>query len=212
MKFSTFLLLTISIFTATTRLSAQIDRYVEITVADTVVLKALDFTYEIRSGSSPYSFGMKEENDKNAIPLHDIESLLTKNKFDFKVEENPSYLITPESQPNPVITVPLNSESEIKRLYDILRKLQGISGRISDANFEPLSDYKNEIFSNLYARAVHDANDLAKISGNSIGQLISVREPQSDYFSGMMDWYKEVVNKNDAFQMFGLHNGMTPKN
>ena len=212
MKFSSLISLLALSLTISQQLSAQNDRYIEIGETDTVRLKPLQFTYQIRTDNDPMYFGRPRKGDstRSIVPLAYLEDLLTKNKFVFTVEDKSYYTIIPDRKTDSVITLNLNSESELRRLYGLLTKVQGISGKIIDAKFESPASYQNEMYGHLYAKALRDANDLAKISGNSIGRLISVHEPQLDFLSGIMDSYKRSVGTTGLFAgMLGNGPGMS---
>jgi len=205
MKFIYFSFFLLASLTIAQQLAAQNSKYIEINASDTIILKPIEFTYEISLGGRSFPFNLKvEDTSQQTISLIEIENLLTKNKFLYEVKDNSNYSISPNRKPDSIIALILNSESELKRLYKILIKIQGISGRITDKKFESLSNYKDEIYTQLFLRASQEANDLAKISGHSIGQLISVHELQADPFSGYLDSFKEMFTKNDMFSgVFG---------
>src|SRR5579871_5203632 len=128
MKFVYFSFFLLASLTIAQQLAAQNSKYIEVNASDTIILKPIEFTYEISLGGRSFPFNLKvEDTSQQTISLIEIENLLTKNKFLYEVKDNSNYSISPNSKPDSIIALILNSESELKRLYKILIiiKLQG---------------------------------------------------------------------------------------
>jgi len=90
------------------KLLAQSDKYTEVTAVDTINLKPIEFSHEIRSGSKPFPFVKKDEdNMQNTISLYEIGKILSRNKFAFQIMDKSSYAITPASKPDSVMALKL---------------------------------------------------------------------------------------------------------
>jgi len=203
------------VFLSTLSLNAQTNKFIEITATDTVELKPVEFTYQIVPGYEPSFMQMKVEKEGKdpEISIAAIKKILDKNNFVYEVKGKLDFKITPEKNNDSSIYVYLKTDSEVKRLHKILLTIKGISGRISDVKYESILPYKAGIYQRMYAQALADANILSKISGDVVGQLISVQEPhETDYMSTYMNMIKQMSGSNNMFsEIFGFENSFVQK-
>lgn len=211
-KFSIISFITILIFSFNS--NAQ-NKFIELLATDSIELKAVAFVYQVNSGTELNLFSIKIDKQDNepVLSLTNIKRLMDKNNFTYEAKGKGGYTI-PEKASDSSVFVTLNSSEELNRLFKVLANVKGISGKITDIKYESISPYKMEIYQRLYTKALNDATILAKISGNTIGQLISVREPQQtiDFFTGYQQMFQKVFDNNPMFsQMFGIETNLTQK-
>lgn len=219
MKTFVKILALISFICLTTMTNAQQTRFIELTVTDTISLQTTQIVYQINLGQQVEFMGMKiplndkEEEVAPARSINEITSILDKGKFNYSINNTENYTISdPASQPS--IDVTLKSESELKNLYEVLKDEQGITGKIKDIAYEPVSKYYTVFYSDLYAKAKNQATLLASISGNTLGALISASDIQSltdsygEMYSQMMKNFpmgimgdQQVASKNEKVKM-----------
>jgi hypothetical protein len=217
MKFKTILLSTTLFFFFANDAIAQANKFIEIISLDTVELKPIEFTYQVSSGTDLTAMRVQNDRPDNIdipFPVNSIKKILDKNNFSYQLKATNNYSISPSKSPDSTITITVNSDSALKRLYRILQNVKGITGKITDTKYESISPYKTEIYQRLYSKALTDATTLARVSGNSIGSLISVQEvlQESDFFSNYMEMMKKMSGLGGMFsEMFGLENNVTQK-
>jgi len=203
------------IFLASLTVHAQTNKFIEITATDTVELKPVEFTYQIVPGyeASFMQMKMEKENKDPEISIAAIKKILDKNNFAYEVKGKQDFKITMEKNSDSSIYVYLKTDSELKRLHKILLTIKGISGKISDVKYESISPYKAGIYQRMYTQALADATILSKISGNVVGQLISVQEPhETDYMSNYMNMIKQMAGSNNMFsEIFGFESNFVQK-
>jgi hypothetical protein len=196
-------------------LNAQTNKFIEIAATDTIQLKPVEFVYQIATGNEMSFMQMKADKQEKdpEISIATIKKILDKNNFVYEVKGKQNFRITPDKTSDSSIYVFLKSDAELKRLYKLLLTVKGISGNISDIKYESISPYKPEIYQKLYKQAFEDATILATISGNGVGQLISVQEPkESDFMSNYMDTLKQMSGSNNMFsEIFGFENSLIQK-
>lgn len=196
-------------------LNAQTNKFIEIAATDTIQLKPIEFVYQIATGSDMSFMQMKvDKQDKDPeISIAAIKKILDKNNFVYEVKGKQNYRISPDKTSDSSIFVYLKLDTELKRLYKLLLTIKGISGNISDIKYESMSLYKPGIYQRLFKQALADATVLATISGNAVGQLISVQEPKDpDLMGNYMDAIKQMSGANTMFsEIFGFENSLVQK-
>jgi len=192
------------------------NKFIEIMATDSIELKPVAFVYQVSSGPDLSMFPVKMDKTDNEpyVSLSTIKKVLDKNNFTYEAKGKENYTIGGDKTPDSVLLITLNSDTELKRLYKALVNVKSISGKISDVKFESISAYKPDMYQRLYTKALTDATTLAKVSGNSVGQLISVQEPQqgADFFSGYQQMLQKMTGPNNFLsQLLGLETGLTQK-
>jgi hypothetical protein len=209
--------------------TAQTQRFIEIVSVDTVELKAIEFTYLVTISTDNFDVTVVpvdvDDTDtaamvpppppRQSITLSDIQRLLGKSNLNFELVSTGNYSIGGYSynrKADSGIILHLRSEADIKKVYGILKDVDGITGKVTDVKYESISSTRNDMYKRLYDKAHADAALLAGISGSSIGKLISVQElADTDFFSSYMDFFKKI-DKSDMFSaMFGLGNNFSQK-
>jgi len=198
---------------------AQDLRFIEITVSDTVTVKPAQFIYQITTGQKWTEYmgvQMPKENDESetnepAVELAVITTILDKEKFTYTISNENKYSVT-SYESKPEITVVLNGEAELKKLVELLKLHKGINGKIKDIIYEPSSEQQDSAYRELYTKALKQARLMAKISGNSIGKLISISDVRNESFAEMLEELikaipkglyaeKEIANKKVEIKM-----------
>jgi hypothetical protein len=161
----------------TRNIHAQVEKYIEIISIDKVVLKPVSFVYQISFGGGTGFMGLKilmeDEGDLSAVTISELESILKKEQFNFYTSMENEYKISRDVL-FPDIFVNIPNEKELKRLHQNLLGLDGITGKISKIYYEPISTFYEEMYENMYSKAIAQAELLAKISKNDVGKLINL--------------------------------------
>ncbi|HEV2355549.1 MAG TPA: hypothetical protein VGR89_14970, partial [Puia sp.] len=88
--------------------------------------------------------------------------------------------------PDSSIIITAHSEAELQSLHALLSPLSGITASIGQVEFEPMPDRVTR-YKIMYQRALADATGMATVSGKTLGELISVEEPQDLLWSSIRD-------------------------
>ena len=131
---------------------SQNDRYIEVVAIDTVVLKAISFTYEITSdGSSDvmaiFSQQMEtlegdiQEDYKPVPSLFEIATMLKKEKFDLSFSKTSKSPLSPKSDSSIVVVV--KTEAELERLKIFLDD-ESVNGSMKEVLFESVTKYQRK--------------------------------------------------------------------
>ncbi len=191
---------------------SQEKRFVEVIVSDTIELKAIQITYKISIGQSYEFMGMKvpdKTSEKEDLPsISDITAILDKEKIKYSLSDEQEYTIsTTESKPD--ILIVLKDETELKKLYNTLKSAKGISGKINEVAYEPISKYLESSYKKIYSKALYQASLLAKTTNNSLGKVISINTVSGDT-NNYMDYYKQLM-KSTNLGMFNTNNAFPKK-
>ncbi len=200
-----FKLLIIAILIACANpLFSQESRFIEVASSDTIVLKPIGFIYKISFETKyevmGYSFPIKGNDSIPPPPLADVKKVLTKNNFNFEISDQKDYVISKDAGNDTTILVTLKTETDLKNLIKVLTPLKGIAGKIKEVKYESSASYNTEMYKTLYTRALSDATTIAKVSGNTIGKLISTEEVKDsffDYFSNYNELLKDLPYYKD---------------
>jgi len=191
---------------------SQEKRFLEIISSDTIFLKPVNFTYQISLGQQMEFMGMKIPQDKaekvSPPSISELEDVLKKEHFIYTISYENDYTIS-NSENLPTIFVQVKNEPDLKRLYQALKTKKGITGKIKEISYEPISKHYEELFKKLYSNAISQATLMAKITNNSIGQLLNISEIKAENDS-YMDMYKQLI-KSTPVGIFG-ESGILSKN
>lgn len=179
---------------------AQESKFVEVVCTGSYTLQPTSFVYQISLGQQMNFMGIAlpsddEESDAEIPLISDIETILKHGNFVFTKVEDGDYSVS-VNENKPVLQVQLANKKELKRLYDTLKVEEGISGKVIDMTYEPFTAKYNTMFELLYTDAQLQATLLAKTTGNTIGQLLSVSELKEEGNS-YMDMYKDMMEGMD---------------
>ena len=209
---------------------SQQGRSIEIIVSDSVNLKPIGYTYTITIGEKKdilnFSFldnnesGETGEKGETAEPkkvtASDIESILKQNHFNYSLLKNLDYSIgktdqaksvkpQDNQQEGPTFIIKLKSKDEVLKLNGIFSATEGITGKISNVDYESSENYKKELFSKLFLKAKNEASMLAEASDGKIGKLISVTEVKEDW-----SFFKDLIDKFGSMIPFNLTDAENP--
>lgn len=188
--------------------TAQEKRSIETVVSDTIKLRALQFKYEVTVGDD-YSYSYDYPNLKTAFDslktatISDVEDILKKAGFKWSATEENNYTISKSSKGRQSVTVTLKSKSELDRLYHLLDTMKGVTGKITNTDYEAPSLYRDEMFRRLYDKALIEATAMAKISGTEISRLVSASE-SFEQSTSYLDWLTEL-SKYSGSDIWGLN-------
>jgi hypothetical protein len=172
------------------------ERFIDIPVSDTVVLKTTGITYVISSGDQIEFMGMRipqgnMQETSGQYSVSEITALLEKDKYRYTLSTDHTFTIS-ASETKPQIIVTLRNEQELQKLVRMLRSQRGISGRISELTHEPITRHHESLYKRAYARAHLQASLIAAAAGGTVGKVISVTQP-SGGGSDAMDMYKQIL-------------------
>ena len=168
---------------------AQEKRSIEIMATDTESLKPLKYIYNIEmsdpTSNNMYDYNLKnKEENRDSINIKNATTaevivLLKKNKFNYSLTEKKGFELSVYYKTGDCISVTMDSVSELQKLYAILKPLKGVKGEMSDVKYESITPYTTKIYQNLYKNALAKASILAKSTGGTLGQLLSVEIPKN---------------------------------
>jgi hypothetical protein len=174
-------------------------RYIDIIVADTVLLQPVSYTYQISVGDSYniYDIDFYQKDSIKDVPpeISDIEKDLKKENFTYTTAGVNDYSLSKSRKENSILLVTLKNKHELDRLIKLLRPIKGISGKITDVKLESPVKYYPEMFKSLYNKAVEQTTSLATVSGNQIGRMLSVSEVKCEW-EGLFDKVNQLSKKN----------------
>ncbi|MDF2456657.1 MAG: hypothetical protein K0R51_2650 [Cytophagaceae bacterium] len=184
---------------------AQQERFIEFTISDTIVLKSTQIIYQINIGKQNELLGMKfggeEENTEEELPtIKDVTNLLDKKKFKYTVISNKDYSIS-DKESKPSVEVTLANETELNKLYEVVKAEKGLTGKIKEVQYEDPSKYAQNAFKELYAKARKQADFMASVTGSKVKTLVSITDANKEAFD-IMSIYKQLM-KNMPKLAFG---------
>jgi len=183
---------------AITKVSAQ-QRFIELSVTDTLESKPVQFTYQVSMAPQADSYEapaftsmyrdssamlpVRQQAKKPKASFADITKLLNANNYRYTFVDAPDnngvgYNINPYNNFNnsgdSAIQIIVTKEEDIKKIYSLVKGLRGITANIKDIQYEPMPVSDNTRYIRLYTKAKAQATLMALASGNTLGQLISV--------------------------------------
>ena len=194
MKLSAFTILFILSFFTEKVLAQQ--RFIEVSAADTIVLKPVKFTCRVSLNSTSnygydYNPSMRMDTgsttvmgmskpEKNKTSVTQVMNLLKNAGYHYTVGEESNYATYGYNNNNDSnILVTVLSADEVKKLFHLLKTLSDVSSSISHIDYETAPAAQNTWYKSLYEKAKASATLLAQASGNTLGQLISVEEDKN---------------------------------
>jgi hypothetical protein len=200
-------------FTLFTVVFSLAQHTVEITVQDTVYQKVIGINYLLGLdidkldlddfSASDYlddiDYDTDEEDEepkKKSITDEEIKALLTKGKFTFEAKSTSNYELGEEGEQ--VFLLKLKNEEEIRRLYQLFKGKEEVEGKITELEFEPISNHNEVLYKKLYTKALNEAKIIAGISGQTVGALVKVSENK-----GEMDRYMQIYEQVLSRMPFG---------
>ena len=167
--------------------AAQVQRTVEVTVSDTVTLKATSFVYKISAGDDNGMLGAmssllgkdKGDEGKYSQQIDSAEQVLRENHYHYSYDNDNKYTLG-KSGRSSALLVTLTSEAELEGLCKKLSVVQSLKGKIQNVSYEKPDAYLTTLFGRLYAAANKQAGELATISGSTLGKVISITEIQTN--------------------------------
>jgi hypothetical protein len=200
MRKQLLLLLLITIIN-TYSVNAQNEQTIEVIVTDTTILKANKIVYEISPASKVTWRESADKKHDSVISKDNLIALLNQKNIRYEQAPQTNFSINNNGNEDPpVFLVKLNSEQELANLYSLLKEEKGIAGIIKNVEYEPFDIYKETLFRRLYATALSDAKLLAKLSGKSIVDLISISPIHLDpIFQGFGDITNQMMENNVFF-------------
>ncbi|RPI19586.1 MAG: hypothetical protein EHM58_00860 [Ignavibacteriae bacterium] len=172
---------------------AQEKHFIEISISDTLILAPLKFIYQISISDKSTYYPLQDTVSEEPITFSDIEKILDAENFTNR-EYSSNYSITTYSAEIENLLVYLNSKTELKRLYDVLKKNKGVTGKIISVEHESYEPYYTRLFERMYKKALTEATKMAEVTGNETSRLISVTETKAEtenFFNTIMEYYKE---------------------
>ncbi len=167
--------------------------YIEVRAEDTIELAPIKFIYQVNVNSngflnfnSPFLPNPALDSalsrnlsrfQKNSATREEVLGLLKNNNFSYTTEDIGSYSISGYAAgKDSSILVTVSSASELGKLYHLLVTLPGITGSIYHIDYDSSALQTDNWPKSLYERAIASATKIARASGNTLGQLISVDE------------------------------------
>ena len=182
---------------------AQDRRTLEISETDTVLLNPTSIEYVVSTNTTPNFMEAIGQNKKglsgSEVAPASMETVMTSlrnHHISWETSKAKGYSIGRNNMMgDSPITITVHSETELRSVYALLAPLSGITASIGGIEYGPMPD-RLSIYKTLYQRAVAEATGMAAISGKTLGDLVSVEEPQDPLWSirQMMDGMQPAVN------------------
>lgn len=165
---------------------AQEKSHITVVVNETIELEAKSFIYEVKMGGDFSSLFESLANtdeyeedyselDFDEVSFEELQEILKKNNFTYTLAESSNYDIknTPEKQ---AVLVSIDNVSELSRLKETLIDLEGITGSISEVEYEDLSAKYNTINKKLLENARSQASAMLEGTGKKLGDVYSIEQ------------------------------------
>lgn len=165
---------------------AQERSHITVVVNETIELEAKSFIYEVKMGGDFSSLFESLANtdeyeedyselDFDEVSFEELQEILKKNNFTYTLAESLNYDIknTPEKQ---AVLVSIDNVSELSRLKETLIDLEGITGSISEVEYEDLSAKYNTINKKLLENARSQASAMLEGTGKKLGDVYSIEQ------------------------------------
>lgn len=194
------------LFAVATHAQVQ-ERFIEVSVSDSIHLLPAQYIYEISSGEEAKLanfFGPDGQENADPDALNRVEGILKTNQFTFQVQNRSDYTLSKSNKPKNVIVITLANRQDLEKLYTLLKDFKGISGKITQL-VPGKTNFKDLLFKKLYEKAKAEATALATVSGNQLGKLISANETKS-----ALDGYAEMMQQTMKAMPFNLGNTNSP--
>ena len=128
---------------------SQVDKFIEISVEDTIIIKPTKIHYNISILPNYNPSGLPSNSAKSNETKNELEEILTKNKFQFQAlnHQGEYSILNQENSPinNKITSVTLKNEGELGKLIDKIKDIQNISGNVGFLEFEENSDIESEL-------------------------------------------------------------------
>lgn len=191
---------------------AQERSHITVIVNETIELEAKSFIYEVKMGGDFSSLFESLANtdeyeedyselDFDEISFEELQEILKKNNFTYTLSESMNYDIknTPEKQ---AVLVRIDNVSELSRLKETLIDLEGISGSISEVEYEDLSAKYNTINKKLLESARTQASAMLEDTGKKLGDIYSIEQIEES--KDLMDSFWGDYQKKLMSSAFGM--------
>ena len=117
---------------------------------------------------------------KKKTTVTQLMNLLNKGNYHYTIGEESNYATYGYGNNNDSsILITVSSGDEVKKLFHLLKTLPDVSGSISHIEYETAPAEQNTLYKSLYEKAKASATLIAKASGDTLGQLISVEEDKN---------------------------------
>lgn len=200
-KFRLLFMLLLSVAIA---VAQEPQRFIEVIVSDTIAVLPAQFTYQVTLGDDSKMFGfMSDKGEEGVSGVDELEGTLKIGKFNYIKKDKGDYSISKTKDGKTTFLITLNSVEELEKLYNRLKTLKGISGKLlTDEN--PNQEQRTALYKKIFAKAKAQAGILAAASGNQLGRLISATETV-DKADGQMEMVKQLW-KNMSIDIAGTPN------
>lgn len=200
------------------------EKYIEVTVSDTVWVKPNQFVYTISvnpdaleesqdTTNGNFLYYRKKQHQlgkKQDAILDSVKLVLTKKGF-FILPVSIRYAYsTDKSIVLNAVDVLTSSVDSVKALFNFVRDNPVLTGDVGAVFSTRADEYKAQLLKKLISKAQAKAAEIAKLSGIKAGNIISVKESPADYVNGRWTAYPPLSALSGR-QRFQLEETVAPR-
>jgi Protein of unknown function (DUF541) len=182
------------------------ERFIEVAVTDTIVMKPTSFKYAVSVGNDEVTavIGVDTEDEYDYKAAMEMNKQKEAGLKDFLVKKG--YKIDANDDSNPYanifapgdgLVVTLKNKAEADKLVAEVEKLGYAQARPAGAEYGDESKYDNPLLKKLLDKARKKAEFIAATSGTKLGRIISVKEGKDE------DMLSTILNMRNAFDPNG---------
>lgn len=151
----------------------QSEKYLELTVKDTIQRQAIDIIYSIRFFDPVAYAGFNGGKDFNLLEQKELDLIL--NELDIaKIEKYPrDYSIditTGEKDQGPLVKLP--NVVRLEQLYDRLKDYDNVYGDIQEYKLEAMNPLELRLLERIISLGQKKAQQIAKMTDKQLGELL----------------------------------------
>lgn len=200
------------------------EKYIEVTVSDTVWVKPNQFVYTISVNPDAleesqdttngnflyYRKKQRQLGKKQDAILDSVKLVLTKKGF-FILPVSIRYAFTTDrSIEFNTVAVLTSSVDSVKALFNFVRDNPVLTGDVGAVFSTRADEYKAQLLKKLISKAQAKAAEIAKLSGIKAGNIISVKESPADDVNGRWTAYPPLSALSGGYR-FQLMESVMPR-
>lgn len=190
------------------------NKFIEIEVNDTILLKPTSFEVAISiKEESPYGGIYNEDDDTNELKADsfkknkatEIENLLKSKSYKYSSgNSGDSFMGISLKNDNQGFIVNISSSAELKKLETDIKAIDKIETNILKTTYEDGTKYDDLLYKKIFAKAKTKANIITTNSNLILGSIYEIRDnsvlasvnPMEDYTKLMTEMMSKMQNKS----------------
>lgn len=190
------------------------NKFIEIEVNDTILLKPISFEVAISiKEESPYGGIYNEDEDSSELKadsfkknkVAEIEKLLKSKNYKFSSgNSGDSFMGISLKNDNQGFIVNISSVGELKKLETDIKSIDKVETNILKTIYEDGTKYDDLLYKKIFAKAKNKANIITTNSNLILGSIYEIRDnsvvasanPMEDYTKLMTEMMSKMQNKS----------------